>query len=124
MPDCRTGRGADCRGQGGGEDETRSVGTHRIDQCSASGDIAAKATEGLGQGAFDHVDSVHGAVARCDARTARAIHADGMDLVEIGHRAVSIGQVTELADGSNVATHRVNTFEDDQLRSARIRQLQ
>ena len=95
MPDRRRGRGTDRRRQSGGEDETRSIGTHRIDQRGASRDVAAEAAERLGERAFDHVDPVHGAVARGDAGAARAVHADRMHLVEIGHGAVAIGHIAE-----------------------------
>ena len=124
MPDRRRGRGADRRRQRGGEDEARSIGADRIDQRGASRDIAAEAAEGLGERAFDHVDAVHGAVARGDAGAARAVHADRMDLVEIGHGAVAIGKIADAVDRGDVAAHRIEAFEDDELRPLGARRLQ
>ena len=42
-----------------------------------------------------------------------------MDLVAIGHRAEFLGNVAELGDGRDVAIHRIDGFEGDQLRPAR-----
>ena len=42
----------------------------------------------------------HDAVALGDAAAARAIHADGMDFVEIGQRAVLLGEIADLAIGA------------------------
>ena len=55
-----------------------------------AGDIAAHHAEGLGQRAFDDVDAMHHAVALGDAAAARAVEADAVHLVEIGHRAVAL----------------------------------
>src|SRR5688500_18507138 len=98
MADGRGSRGADGRRQRRREDETRSIGTDRIDQRDSPRDIAAEATEGLGQRSFDYVDPVHGTVARGDAGATRAIHAHRMDLVEVRHRAITIGNVTDATD--------------------------
>ncbi len=43
-----------------------------------------------------------------------------MDLVEIGHGAVRLGHVAELGDRRDVAVHRVDRFEGDELRELRI----
>jgi hypothetical protein len=48
----------------------------RVDQLCGARDIAAKAAEGLGERAFNHVDPSHGAVARRNPGAARSVHAD------------------------------------------------
>ena len=112
----RNGRGGrDGRRQGGGEDEARRIGADRIDDRGRARDIAAKRAEGLGQRALDDVDPVGEAVAFGDAAAARAIHADRMDLVDIGHGVVFLGQIGDFGDRRDVAIHRIDGFEDDQL---------
>ena len=44
-----------------------------------------------------------------------------MDLVEIGHRTVRVGDVAELGDRGDVAVHRVDDLEGDQLGPGRGR---
>ena len=80
-----------------------------------AGDIAAEAAERLGQRAFQHVDAVHDAVALGDAAAARTVHADRMDLVDIGHRAIFLGEIADLGERRHVAVHRVQALADDQL---------
>ena len=58
------GGGTDRRRQCGGEDESRRVRAHRIDDIFASGDVAAAAAERLRQRALDHVDAVQGATSK------------------------------------------------------------
>ncbi len=53
-------------------------------------------------------------------RAALAIHADRMDFVDIGHRAVFLGEVADRADRRDVAVHRIDALEQDQLRPVRI----
>ena len=76
------------RRQGRGEDERRRVGAHGVDDLRLARDIAAERAEPLGERALDDVDPVHDAFALADAAAARAVHADGVDLVDIGHRVV------------------------------------
>ena len=79
-------------------------------------DVAAEAAERLGERAFEHVDAVHDAVALGDAAAARAVHADRVDLVDIGHGAVLLGEIADLLDRRDVAVHRIEALEGDQLR--------
>ena len=44
-----------------------------------------------------------------------------MDLVDIGHRPVTFGEIGDLADGGDVAVHGIEALEDDQLGARRIR---
>ena len=55
------------------------------------------------------------AVALGNAAAARAVHADGMDLVEIGQRVVLVGEVADRGDRRDVAVHRIDALEGDQL---------
>ena len=105
MADRRGGGGADCRRQSGCEDEARGVGTNCVDKGGASGDVASHAAEGLGQRSFDYVHAVHGMVTRGDSCAARAIHANRMDLVEIGHGAVSLGEIADAIDRGDIPAH-------------------
>ena len=72
-----------------------AIAAHRVDSRRRGRDVAADAAEALGERALDHVDPVHHAVALGDAATALAVHADGVDLVEVGHRAVAVGEVAD-----------------------------
>src|SRR5918994_30766 len=50
-----------------------------------------------------------------DAAAARSVHADGMDLVDIGHSVVALGKIDDLLDRRDVTIHRIDALEDDQL---------
>ena len=108
--------GRHCRRQGRGEDEAGGEAAHEVAQRGRGRDVAADDAEGLCQRAFDHGQPVAQAFALGDAAAARAVEADGMDLVEIGHRAVRFGDVAELGDRRDVAVHRVDGLEGHQLR--------
>ena len=59
---------------------------------------------------------MHDAVALGDAAAARAVHADRMDLVDIGHGAVALGEIADLRQRRDVAVHRIEALAGDQLR--------
>ena len=124
MADRRRGGRADRRRQRGGEDEAGRIGAHRIDQRAAPRDIAAQATERLGERALDHVDAPHHALLLGHAAAARTIHADGVHLVQIGHRAILLGEVANALDRRKVAVHRIEALEHDELGLRRIGRLQ
>ena len=107
--------GRDRRGQGGREDEARRVAAHHVDQRRRGGDIAAHHAEGLGQRPLDHGEPVHDPFAFGDAGAARAVHADGVNLVQVGHGAVAFGNLADLSDRRYVALHRIDRFERHQL---------
>ena len=44
-----------------------------------------------------------------------AVHADRMDLVEVGQRVILVGEVADRGDRRDVAVHRIDAFERDQL---------
>ena len=92
MPDRGRRRGADRRRQRGGEDEARRIGAHRVAQRAVGRDVAAETAERLAERALDHVDARHHAVALGDAAAARAVQADRVHFVEIGHRAVALAR--------------------------------
>ena len=104
------------RGQGGGEDEAGRVGAHRVHHRPRAGDVAADHAERLAQRALDHIDPVHDPVALGDAGAARAIHADRVHLVEIGHGAVALGEIADGAYGGDIAIHGIDALEHDELR--------
>jgi hypothetical protein len=109
-------RRGDSRRQSGRENEARSVAAHGIDDRGAGGDIAAHHPKSLCQGAFDNVDAVHDPIALGDAAATRSVHADRMNLVEIGERAVFLGQFADALDGGDIAVHGIDALADDQLR--------
>ena len=117
-------RGADRRRQRGGEDEARRVGAHRVDQLGRAGDVAAEAAERLGQGTLDDINPMRRIVALGDAAAARAVHADRVHFVDIGHRVVFVGEIADRVDRRDVAVHRIEALEDDQLGPRRIGGLQ
>src|ERR1700732_1859838 len=63
---------------------------------------------------------MHCAVAFGDPTAARAVTPTSMDLVEIGHRAIPLGDIANLCDGCDIAIHRIDRLEADQLRPPRI----
>ena len=103
-------------GTGGGEDEAGPVASHRIADHVAGGDIAAGGAERLAKRSLDDVDLALEAAHLRDAPALIAIHADGMNLVKIGQRVVMAGQRRDLGDRAGVAIHRIDRFEDDDLR--------
>ena len=117
-------RGADRRRQRGGKDKARGIGAHRVDHCRRAGDVAAEAAERLGQRPLDDIDAARGAVALADAAAARAVHADRVDFVDIGHGAVARGEIADAVHRRDVAVHGIEALEHDQLRPARLRRSQ
>ena len=112
----RANRWRQCRG----EDKAGRIGPHCVDQGARTGNIAAEAAKRLGERAFDDVDAMHDAVAFGDAAAARAVHAHGVNFVDIGHRAMARGEIANLRDRRDIAIHRIEAFEHDQLRPQRI----
>lgn len=50
-----------------------------------------------------------------DTSASRSVHADGVHLVEEGDSAVLLGEVADLADGTDRSRHRVDRLEGDDL---------
>ena len=63
---------------------------------------------------------MHGAVPFSDPSAVRAVHPDGMDLVEIGHRVIPLGDIANLYNWRDIAIHRIYRLEADELRPPRI----
>ncbi len=103
------------RAERGREDEAGGVGTDAVDDLLVGRDIAAHHPECLAQRALDQVDPVCGLLALGNPAAAGAVHADGVHLIDIGQRVVSFGQVADRVDRRDVAIHRIDAFEGDQL---------
>jgi hypothetical protein len=103
------------------EDEARRVGADHVDDVAVGRDIAAHHADRLGQRALDDVDPVRHVVALRNPAAARAVHADGVDLVEIGEGAELLGQVADRRDRRDVPVHRIDALERDQLGRVRRR---
>jgi hypothetical protein len=85
-----------------------------------SSDVAAETPKRLGERALDHVDAVCGTVTLAYAAAARAVHADRMHFIEIGHGAIALGEIADDVHRGDVAVHGIKAFEHDQLRPRRI----
>ena len=103
-----------------GEDEARGIATNAVDNALVGRDIAAHHAECLAQRAFDNVDPVRGFVALRNAAAVIAIHAHGVNLVDIGQRVVFFGKVANLVNRRHVSVHRIDAFESDHLGGGRI----
>ena len=93
------------RGQGGGEDKAGGMAANEVTERGRGGDITTHDAEGLAQRTLDDGQAIHQPFTLGDTATARAIHANRMDLVQIGHGIVLVGQITNLGDWRNVAIH-------------------
>ena len=121
VPDAGQRTGGDDRRQGGTEDEARGVAAHEVDQGGRGRDIAADHAKALGQSTLDDVDPVHDTVTLGDAGTVGPVESDGMDLVEVGERAELGRGVADLGDRPDIAVHRVDRLEGDDLRCGGVR---
>ena len=82
---------------------------------SVGGDVAAHHAERLAERPLDDGQAVRDAVALGNAAAVLAVHADGMDFVEIGQRVILVGEVADRGDRRDVAVHRIDALERDQL---------
>lgn len=112
--------GSQRRRQRGGEDEARSIGADEIAKRRGGRDIAAHHAKSLAERAFDDRHAIHQAFAFGNAAAARAVHADGVHFIEIGHSAELVGEIADLLDRRDIAIHRIDALEGDQLRRIRI----
>ena len=120
----RAGAGRKRGRQRGREDEARREAAHVIAQGFGGRDIAAQHAVGFGERALDHCQPVAQAFALGDAAAARAIHADRMHFVEIGHGAIRVRHVAQFGDGRDVAVHRIDRFKHHDLGACGIEILQ
>src|SRR4029079_4344660 len=96
---------------------TRRVTADAVDDLGFRGDVTAHYAERLAEGPFDDVDPVRGLVACGEAAAARAVHADRVNLVDVGQRVVPVREVADRVDRRDVAVHRIDALEGDQLRN-------
>src|ERR1700722_878678 len=116
MPNARQGGGSHRWRQRAREDEARREAPHKIAQRRAAGDITAHHAETFGESALNYRQTIAETFAFRDPATARAVEADRVYLVEISHGAVRIRSIAEFRDGADVAVHRINRFEGNELR--------
>src|SRR5215470_2799860 len=86
VADASQSAGGENRGQRCGEDEPGRTTPEKVDHCRRSGNVAAHHAKGLAQGPLDRRQAMHGAVAFGNSTSARAVHANRVDLVDISHR--------------------------------------
>src|ERR1700752_2257332 len=106
------------RRQGRREDKSRSMGSDGVHYIARAGDIAAKRPEGLGKRSLYDVDALHHSVPFGDAGTAWPVHANSVHLVEISHRVIALRKVADCFERSDVAVHRIDALEHNQLWAA------
>ena len=109
-----------CRRQGRGEDEARRVGADEIAQRLRGGNITAQHAEGLAERALDHRQTMGQALALTDATAVRTIEANRVNLVDVGHGAMGLGDVADLGDRCDVTVHGIDGLEGDQFGLARV----
>ena len=76
---------------------------------------AADGADGLGEGADDEVDVVDHALLFSDTAAVLADEAHRMGLVDQHHRAIFLRDGDHLLERRDVAEHRIDAFEHDQL---------
>jgi len=69
---------------------------------------------------MDGGQAMHDAVALGDAPATWAIHTHRVNLVEISHRAIALGDIANFSNRRDIAVHRIDRLETDQLRTPRI----
>src|SRR5690606_16584709 len=99
----------------GGEDEAGRIAADAVDNVVARRDIAAHYPEGLAERAFDQSHPAGYLIAFGNAAAMVAVHADGVNLVEISKRSITVGEVADVRNRRDVAVHRIAAFEGDQL---------
>src|SRR3546814_14472475 len=91
------------------------MGTETVDVVSSGGDIAAHHAARLAERPFDDGKAARRVVTIRYAADPRAVHADRMHLVQIGERVVLVGKIADRMDRPDVAVHRIDAFNGDQL---------
>src|SRR4051794_8360279 len=114
------GAGGESRRQRRCVDKAGRAAPEEVDQCCRSGDITPHHAKCLAMRTLDRSQPMHCAVAFGDPIAARAVHANSMDLVEISHRAVALGDIANLCDGCDITIHRIDRLEANELRSPGI----
>jgi hypothetical protein len=112
--------GGDHRRHRGREDEAGSEAPDAVDERGRARDVTADDSEPLGKGALDDGDPVERAIVLGDPPSARSVEADRVYLVKIGQCVVALRHVAEGVNGGDVAVHRVDGLEADELRPVRV----
>ena len=115
MADARQRAGRNGGRQRGREDEARGEGADRIADVATARNVAAHHAETLGQRAINDVDPGGLTFACGDPAAPRTVHSDGVNLVDVGQRSVFLGEVANSLDRRDMAVHRVDALEGDQL---------
>ena len=105
MADRRLRAGREVGADGCGEDETVGKTSDDIDEISGPGDISAHHPKCFGKCALD--DGEMRWATQFDPAAAATIKADAMDLVQVGERVISIGDIADRGNRSHVAIHAV-----------------
>ncbi len=124
VPNAGDGAGDDGGCQRGGEDEAGCIGADGIAAFAAGGNVATHEAKAFGQRTLDDVDLGADAVAFGDAAAGRAVEPDRVHFVEIGDGIVAAGEVADLPDRRNVAVHRIDGLEGDDLGRVRGHRLE
>ena len=99
------------RSKGSRKDESRAVRADEVDQPRGAGDVSAHRADGFAERALDNVDLALEPLTRHDTRALRAVHADGVHLIDERQRVVALSDVGKLGDRGNVTVHRVDRLE-------------
>src|SRR5258706_3755589 len=95
----REGTRSKMRAKRGCEDEAVREAADDVNQQRGPGDIAAHHPEGLGERSLDERHTMRHTIALRDTAAAHAVETDRVDLVEIGDRAVLLGDITDRRNG-------------------------
>ena len=90
----------------------------KINDCRGARDRTADCAERLAERALDHRRAVHDPVTFGSPAAARSVEPDGVNLVEIGHRAEAVGGIAQFGDWGDIAVHRIDRLETDELGAA------
>src|ERR1700730_15838604 len=91
------------------------MAAQEIDERRRARDIATDRAKGLAEGTLNDGRAVHDAVALGNAAATRTVEPDRVHLVEISHRPETLGDVAQFADRRDVAVHRIDRLEADEL---------
>ena len=114
------GEGGDAGGRDrwrvrGGEEEGAGAVVEVVDEVAAATDVAAKGSDGLGEGAYLHIDT-GSALEVIDRATAVASeNTAGMGVIDHHDGSVLVGEVAELVYRADVAVHGEDAIGDEEL---------
>mmetsp|Transcript_33833 Transcript_33833/g.67020 ORF Transcript_33833/g.67020 Transcript_33833/m.67020 type:complete len:445 (-) Transcript_33833:996-2330(-) len=100
-----------------GEDEARRVGADSVHKFGGARNVPSEDSYSLSEGAIHDVHSVCCPDLLAHPCPSRSVHAHSMDLVDVRHGSVLLGQIAYGVDGGDGSVHRVDRLEHDQLGS-------